>query len=204
MWKGKKKDKPKEILEDVLMKERPDRRLLPHVPGRQRSGHNRRALLDEEVAKYSYLKFANGEDANARYLVDYDVRIMTGSKGFGHSYKGKAKDLSVTGMGLTVDADAARDIVKNGVLTVAFEITPGSMPEGLEIKVKTQAKCVRPTSEDLAAFLAEHGEDQPVFLGLEFSENLLEYSSRHSSRFAAPFVSLLLKRKCRRCSRKRK
>lgn len=66
------------------------------------------------------------------------------------------------------------------------------MPEGLEMKVKTPAQCVRPTSENLEAFLAEHGEDQPVFLGIEFSENLLEYSSRHSSRFAVPFVSFLL------------
>ena len=192
MWKGKKKDKPEEKLEEVLMKERPDRRLLPHVPGRQRSGHNRRALPDEEVAKYSYLKFANGEDANARYLVDYEVRITTGTKGFGHTYVGHAKDVSVTGMGLTVDADAARDIVKHGSMTVSFEITPGTMPEGLEMKVKTPAKCVRPTPENLEAFFAEHGEDQPVFLGIEFSENLLEYSSRHSSRFAVPFVSFLL------------
>ena len=36
-----------EVLEDILMRERPDRRLLPHVPGRQRSGHSRRALPDE-------------------------------------------------------------------------------------------------------------------------------------------------------------
>ena len=125
MLKGKKQVKPKEKLEDVLMKERPDRRLLPHVPGRQRSGHSRRALPDEEVAKYGYLKFANGEDANARYLVDYDVHITTGNLGLGHTCKGKAQDLSVTGMGLTVDADDARAIVNSGSLTLSFEIKPG-------------------------------------------------------------------------------
>ena len=195
MLKGKKQVKPKEKLEDVLMKERPDRRLLPHVPGRQRSGHSRRALPDEEVAKYGYLKFANGEDANARYLVDYDVHITTGNLGLGHTCKGKAQDLSVTGMGLTVDADDARAIVNSGSLTLSFEIKPGTMPEGLEMKVKTQAKCVRPSKEDLEQQLAEQasrGENKPVFLGVQFNENLLEYSRRHSSRFAVPFVSFLL------------
>ena len=182
-------------LEDVLMKERPDRRLLPHVPGRQRSGHSRRALPEEEVAKYGYLKFANGEDANARYLVDYDVHITTGNLGLGHTCKGKAQDLSVTGMGLTVDADDARAIVNSGSLTLSFEIKPGTMPEGLEMKVKTQAKCVRPSKDDLEQQLAEQasrGESKPVFLGVQFNENLLEYSRRHSSRFAVPFVSFLL------------
>lgn len=195
MLKGKKQVKPKEKLEDVLMKERPDRRLLPHIPGRQRSGHSRRALPDEEVAKYGYLKFANGEDANARYLVDYDVHITTGNLGLGHTCKGKAQDLSVTGMGLTVDADDARAIVNSGSLTLSFEIKPGTMPEGLEMKVKTQAKCVRPSKEDLEQQLAEQasrGESKPVFLGVQFNENLLEYSRRHSSRFAVPFVSFLL------------
>lgn len=195
MLKGKKQVKPKEKLEDVLMKERPDRRLLPHVPGRQRSGHSRRALPDEEVAKYGYLKFANGEDANARYLVDYDVHITTGNLGLGHTCKGKAQDLSVTGMGLTVDADDARAIVNSGSLTLSFEIKPGTMPEGLEMKVKTRAKCVRPSKDDLEQQLAEQasrGESKPVFLGVQFNENLLEYSRRHSSRFAVPFVSFLL------------
>lgn len=195
MLKGKKQVKPKEKLEDVLMKERPDRRLLPHVPGRQRSGHSRRALPDEEVAKYGYLKFANGEDANARYLVDYDVHITTGNLGLGHTCKGKAQDLSVTGMGLTVDADDARAIVNSGSLTLSFEIKPGTMPEGLEMKVKTQAKCVRPSKDDLEQQLAEQasrGESKPVFLGVQFNENLLEYSRRHSSRFAVSFVSFLL------------
>ena len=195
MLKGKKQVKPKEKLEDVLMKERPDRRLLPHVPGRQRSGHSRRALPDEEVAKYGYLKFANGEDANARYLVDYDVHITTGNLGLGHTCKGKAQDLSVTGRGLTVDADDARAIVNSGSLTLSFEIKPGTMPEGLEMKVKTQAKCVRPSKDDLEQQLAEQasrGESKPVFLGVQFNENLLEYSRRHSSRFAVPFVSFLL------------
>lgn len=195
MFKGKKQAKPKEKLEDVLMKERPDRRLLPHVPGRQRSGHSRRALPDEEIAKYGYLKFANGEDANARYLVDYDVQITTGNLGLGHTCKGKAKDLSVTGMGLTVNADDARAIVNSGSLTLSFEIKPGTMPEGLEMKVKTQAKCVRPSQEDLEQQLAEQasrGDSEPVFLGVQFNENLLEYSRRHSSRFAVPFVSFLL------------
>lgn len=195
MLKGKKQVKPKEKLEDVLMKERPDRRLLPHVPGRQRSGHSRRALPDEEVAKYGYLKFANGKDANARYLVDYDVHITTGNLGLGHTCKGKAQDLSVTGMGLTVDADDARAIVNSGSLTLSFEIKPGTMPEGLEMKVKTQAKCVRPSKDDLEQQLAEQasrGESKPVFLGVQFNENLLEYSRRHSSRFVVPFVSFLL------------
>jgi hypothetical protein len=52
-------------VEDILMKQSPDRRLLPHVPGKHRSGKSRRAISDEEVKKYPYLKFFNGEDLDS-------------------------------------------------------------------------------------------------------------------------------------------
>ena len=184
--------KAKKEIQDVLMQEKADRRLLPHVPGKRRSGHSRRALPDEEVAKYGYLKFANGEDANARYLVDYDVTLHTGTTPLGKAYKGKAKDISVTGLGLTVRAKDARALVAAKKLHVAFEIKAGTMPEGLEMKVRTVATCVRPSLEELEAQLAEQGPDGEIFLGLQFDVNLLEYSRRHHSRYALPFVSFLL------------
>ncbi len=180
-----------EVLEDVLMRERPDRRLLPHVPGKRRSGHSRRALPDEILEKYSYLKFSSGEMANERYLVDYPVRISIG----GRTFQGVAQDISVTGMGLMVTPEEARSLIKAGKAKLSFEITPGTMPEGMEMKVKVDAHVVRPSAEQLEADLARQqaegkGTDK-VLVGLSFDQNLLDVS-QHNSRFDVPFVSSLL------------
>lgn len=180
-----------EVLEDILMRERPDRRLLPHVPGRQRSGHSRRALPDEVLEKYSYLKFSSGEMANERYLVDYPVRITAG----GRVFHGVAQDISVTGMGLLVTPEEARLMIKAGKAKLSFEITPGTLPEGLEMKVKVDAHVVRPTAdqleEDLVKQKAEGKNTEKVLVGLAFDQNLLDVS-QHNSRFDVPFVSSLL------------
>ena len=180
-----------EVLEDVLMRERPDRRLLPHVPGKRRSGHSRRALPDEILEKYSYLKFSSGEMANERYLVDYPVRISSG----GRTFQGVAQDISVTGMGLMVTPEEARNLISAGKAKLSFEITPGTMPEGMEMKVKVDAHVVRPSAEQLEADLARQqaeGKDtDKVLVGLSFDQNLLDVS-QHNSRFDVPFVSSLL------------
>ena len=89
-------NKTKETVEDVLMKQSPDRRLLPHMPGKHRSGKSRRAISDEEVKKYPYLKFYNGEDANVRYEVKYPVNISVGKSVA--SYTAHAVDISISGM----------------------------------------------------------------------------------------------------------
>lgn len=106
--KTKNEYEKEEPVHDILMHQSPDRRLLPHMPGKHRSGKSRRAISDEEVKKYPYLKFFNGEDANVRYDVRYPVKISVSNKA--GSYSGYASDISITGMKLHVSKDAAEAI----------------------------------------------------------------------------------------------
>ena len=187
--------KKEEIVEDVLMKQSPDRRLLPHMPGKQRSGKSRRAISDDEVKKYPYLKFFNGEDANVRYEVRYPVKISVGKSIT--SYSGYASDISISGMRIHTSADAAEEIVTCGTVTLSFGIQPGTLPEGLEMKVKTEAHAAWPPAETVLQKLADvkAGKlpaDTEFAFGMQFEHNLLEYSNKHHARYELMTASFLL------------
>jgi hyaluronan synthase len=193
--KTKKEHKKEEPVHDILMHQSPDRRLLPHMPGKHRSGKSRRAISDDEVKKYPYLKFFNGEDANVRYDVRYPVTISVGNSAV--SYSGYASDISITGMKLHTSLDAAEEIAQNHAVTLAFIIEPGTVPEGLEMKVKTAAHAAWPNQEVVQQKLADvrSGKlpsDTEFIFGMQFEHNLLEYSNRHHARSELMMACLLL------------
>ena len=193
--KTKKEHKKEEPVHDILMHQSPDRRLLPHIPGKHRSGKSRRAISDEEVKKYPYLKFFNGEDANVRYDVRYPVSISVGNSV--PAYSGYASDISITGMKLHASLEAAEEIAKNKVVNLAFRIEPGTVPEGLEMKVNTAAHAAWPNQEAIQQKLADvHSgklpPDTEFIFGMQFEHNLLEYSNRHHARSELMMACLLL------------
>jgi len=193
--KTKNEYEKEEPVHDILMHQSPDRRLLPHMPGKHRSGKSRRAISDEEVKKYPYLKFFNGEDANVRYDVRYPVKISVSNKA--GSYSGYASDISITGMKLHVSKDAAEAIAQKKVVTLSFEIEPGTVPEGLEMKVKTAAHAVWPNEEVVQQKLADVrsgklSSDTEFIFGMQFEHNLLEYSNRHHARSELMMACFLL------------
>ena len=193
--KTKNEYEKEEPVHDILMHQSPDRRLLPHMPGKHRSGKSRRAISDEEVKKYPYLKFFNGEDANVRYDVRYPVKISVSNKA--GSYSGYASDISITGMKLHVSKDAAEAIALKKVVTLSFEIEPGTVPEGLEMKVKTAAHAAWPNEEVVQQKLADVrsgklSSDTEFIFGMQFEHNLLEYSNRHHARSELMMASFLL------------
>ena len=193
--KTKKEHKKEEPVHDILMHQSPDRRLLPHMPGKHRSGKSRRAISDDEVKKYPYLKFFNGEDANVRYDVRYPVTISVGNSVT--SYSGYASDISITGMKLHTSLDAAEEIALNHIVTLAFEIEPGTVPEGLEMKVKTTAHAAWPNQEVVQQKLADVragklSSDTEFIFGMQFEHNLLEYSNRHHARSELMMACFLL------------
>ena len=188
-------NKTKETVEDVLMKQSPDRRLLPHMPGKHRSGKSRRAISDEEVKKYPYLKFYNGEDANVRYEVKYPVNISVGKSVA--SYTAHAVDISISGMKILTSVDAAEEIVTHKSVTLAFEIQPGTLPEGLEMKVKIDAHSPWPAKEVVVKKISDirSGKlpaDTEFAFGMQFEHNLLEYSNKHRARYELMTASFLL------------
>lgn len=190
-----KHNKTENLIEDILMKQSPDRRLLPHMPGKHRSGKSRRAIDDEEVKKYTYLKFLNGEDANTRYEVRYPVKISIGSGAV--SYPGYAEDISVSGMRIHTSAEAAEEISRHKTVTLSFEIQPGTLPEGLEMKVKTSAHPAWPPREVTQQKLddvrtGKLPADTEFVFGMQFEHNLLEYSNIHHARYELMTATFLL------------
>jgi len=175
--------KERKEIEDILLQQRPDRRLLPHVP----DPTNRRKVLDRRKLAASnteeLLSYMNREDVGVRYLVDYEVTV-TLDKSFRlqRSLKGQASDVSATGMGLMVAPEMANAITSSGNLQLSFTIAPGTLPEGLEMKVNLAAKCVRTMAL----------KDGRVLCGLEFEENLLEYANRKRGRYILPTSAMLL------------
>ena len=190
-----KHNKTENQIEDILMKQSPDRRLLPHMPGKHRSGKSRRAIDDEEVKKYTYLKFFNGEDANTRYEVRYPVKISVGSSAA--SYPGYAEDISISGMRIHTSVEAAEEISRHSKVTLSFEIQPGTLPEGLEMKVKTAAHPAWPAREVTLQKLddvrtGKLPADTEFVFGMQFEHNLLEYSNIHHARYELMTATFLL------------
>ena len=106
----------------------------------------------------------------------YPVKISVSNKV--GSYSGYASDISITGMKLHVSKDAAEAIAQKKVVTLSFEIEPGTVPEGLEMKVKTAAHAAWPNEEVVQQKLADVrsgklSSDTEFIFGMQFEHNLL-------------------------------
>ena len=122
-------------VQDVLYEEKQDRRLLSHVPDStgHRSNHSRRGATDE-INTEDYVRYEQDAKNGQRYLVDYPVEMRLPGGG---SLTGRAVDISTTGILVRMDTVPGRAVPTfEGDVKLTFEITPGSMPEGYEMKVK--------------------------------------------------------------------
>ena len=151
---------------DVLYYEKPDRRLLSYVPdgSGQRSNRDRRGEAGIRFSDYE--NYQDKEKSGQRYLVDYKVKVVIGTKIFWAD----AVDISTTGMLLSMSSGVDRYLIESAEhVQLTFEIKPGSMPEGYEMRVeKISARCVR---------TFERGENK-VLYGMEFEDSLAEYVSK--------------------------
>ena len=151
---------------DVLYEEKQDRRLLSHVPDStgHRSNHSRRGASDAMNTE-DYVRYEQDAKNGQRYLVDYPVEIRLPGGG---SLTGHAVDISTTGILVRMDKVVGRAAPTfEGDVKLTFEITPGSMPEGYEMKVKK-----------LPATVARRFETESGLLyGMEFKKSLAEYAA---------------------------
>ena len=172
-----KKEKP-----DILYEEKPDRRLLSYVPDAsgQRSNHDRRGGFDGQEPE-DYTEYQREDKAGQRYLVDYAVDMSFEGSGGSGILKGTAVDISTTGLLVKFPIwEKAPQIGDKAKLT--FEITPGSMPEGYEMKIKKlKAKCVRVVEKD--------GE---MLCALEFSDTLAQYATAKRQNYMLGASAFLL------------
>jgi len=157
--------------EDVLYEEKPDRRLLSYVPDESglRSNHDRRGHHEEDTdGKIDYRLYEKDDKSGQRYMVDYDVTVSFYYQGQREQFVAKAVDISTTGMLLRLPMGKEQLIKESDKLKLKFKITPGSMPEGYEMKISSlKATCVR---------LFDRG-DGSVLCGVEFTDTLAQYAA---------------------------
>ena len=107
---------------------------------------------------------SNHDRREQRYEVCYDVKV--------NSIKATISDVSTTGCLIKSD----KELPEHAKLT--FEISPGSMPEGYEAKIKS-----------LPAKLVRHHNDE---YGYEFETTLSEYITKKRQRYMITMASIFM------------
>ncbi|NLM04148.1 MAG: glycosyltransferase family 2 protein [Clostridiales bacterium] len=185
--KKKKSQKKDRIIKDILLETKGDRRLFPNVPDKsqQRSNIDRRGQqrLDDLSSNNNINDFIKANEAGIRYKVSYDVEVICKNKGTKSKFFCKGIDISMTGILLQIRKKQDMQSLESAdSIELNFEIIPGTMPEGMEMKVKIFASIVRTqiVSED------------EILCGLQFKEELSIYSTRKKDRYMLMISSLLL------------
>ena len=179
-----KKKKVRENKGDILYQIKEDRRILSNVPDKTkiRTNIDRRGNTNKNTSK-NINDYIADKERGIRYKVNYNVEVSYKIKGIKKRFYTKGIDISMTGILLEVaDYNDAMDIKEAKEIYIKFEITPGTMPEGLEMRVKTKARLVR---------MEQEGKDI-FFCGMVFSQPLSEYVSRRKGRYMLVISSLLL------------
>ena len=173
-------------INDILMKPRPDRRLLPNVP----DSEQRRTTIDRRHLRITikdgfndFREIEQEEAGGKRYLIDYDVKVEA-DKAFQlrKKFMVKAIDISCSGILLRIPTDLIQYFSSLKTARLKFNIVPGSLTEGLEMSVNMLADVVRIASQT----------DGTALCGLKFHENLVEYANSRKGRYLLPVTSFLL------------
>lgn len=182
-----KKEKAKKTQEeqDVLFHLKPDRRLLSYAPDvtGTRTNRDRRGQNSAKTSE-GYIKLQQDDKNGQRYLVDYKVTAAFQYEGKHYTKTLKGEDISTTGILLTQPAESEPlPLLEAENIKLTFEITPGSMPEGYEMKVrKIPAKCVREAVRP----------DGSHIYGMQFTSTLAEFSNTHRKNYMLAVASFFL------------
>lgn len=180
LYKKKNKDN-----EDILLVTEKDRRVLSNVPDKEgiRKGIDRRGKKVLDRNKDKVIAFIEGKKAGIRYVTEIDVKVKCKNSKEKKEFIVKSCDISTTGILIKLDNKEQLEIInKAETLELQFKILPGSMPEGYEMKVKIKGKKVRDKVD----------KDGNILCGIEFLENLSEYSNRTKDRYFLILSSLAL------------
>ncbi len=180
-FKKKKKNK-----DDILLQVKADRRLLENVPDEEkiRKNRDRRGSAADNDGEETVHSFMSKKNSGIRYVVDYDVKIIAIDKtGKQYKFTCKGVDISTTGILLRISQIKWKQVLENAKkIKIKFEITQGSMPEGYEMKIRTQAKLAR----------TQVTEEQELLAGLEFHKTLSQYANHRKGRYTLFFAGLFL------------
>ncbi|WP_144349333.1 glycosyltransferase family 2 protein [Sporomusa termitida] len=169
--------------QDLLLVAKPDRRRLAKVPDQEglRTNTDRRRGSSTAVAA-DFAQIIDNENKGKRYVVDYAVAIEYSAAGQKITGAGKGADISSSGMLLEVPPAVAQALSQSPTIRLKFVITPGSMPEGYEMKVDIAARYIRCSQTAGGACLC----------GVEFTESLAQYATRKKNWYMLSIASLLL------------
>lgn len=163
----------KKKVEEVLTVSRADRRLLSNVPDpeRIRNQVDRRGVKDAKGADQTqadpeYLDKLRM--LSLRYMANFEVRVYTRGQQRKHSLKGRAVDISSTGLLAEFAPSAASQLFEGKKVSIHCEIPPGTMPEGFESTVNIEATVVR-------TYAQEDEVQEKWMVGIEFAKPLTEY-----------------------------
>lgn len=178
------KKNSKEV-EDVLLKPLKDRRLLSNVPDIEeiRTNIDRRGKKVLEKDQINIEKLIKSNNYGIRYQVSCEVQVTCYfSKGKKIIIKCMSRDISTTGILLKIEKESQLELLNTAQkIKLKFEILPGSMPEGYEMKVNTLVKMVR----------FQKLSDEAIFCGFEFLETLAQYANKKKGRYML-FISAIL------------
>lgn len=180
--------KKEKNIEDVLIKQKEDRRLLSNVPDEKgiRNNLDRRGtknITGKDQYSKDFLKKYNF--MSTRYLVESDVKItcIKNGKKIG-SIVGRTQDISPTGMLVVLKDENAKSMLEGSTtFIIKTKIEAGKMPEGFESKIKGYAKLVR---------TQQTKEDDRLLCGFEFSEDMFEYFKKRKDRYLLVTSSFFL------------
>lgn len=171
---------------DVLLETKEDRRLFPNVPDKtgKRSNIDRRGRqVIDELENIDVTGFIKANQAGIRYKVAYDVKVVCKSEGKRYKFRCQGLDISMTGILLRIEDRENLDRLKTAQwIKLKFEILPGSMPEGMEMKVKILADIAR----------IQEVSEKEFLCGLQFKEELSVYKMRRKDRYMLMISSILL------------
>ena len=178
-----KSKKKKKNLEDVLLVEKKDRRILSHVPDKtkERGDAERRGYESSHI--HSYEDYIAEKTSGIRYITGFDVELKTfDKKDPRKKVTCKAVDISNTGMLLELSEADYNALINVERLKTHFRVTPGSMPEGYEMRVSQKIKVVRRVVT----------EDGRHLLGITFTKHLHNYAAANKDRYMFTAAVILL------------
>ena len=187
MAKGK-----KQVIHDVLLQDKKDRRMLPDVPDPDniRSGSERRGHVTiDPDGQINYEETIKKKSEGKRYLVSLKGLLICKGNGKAKKIRCTVIDLSYTGALITLDEDNGAEClerIRNAKrIIIDFEIEPGSMPEGAEMRIRQKINIIR-------TFQREENGILSYQIGIQFDEPLSEYAAKRKDRFDLTIASLWL------------
>lgn len=164
-------------IQDILVRTKTDRRLLPNVPSPEGMRNNLdrrgRGEMDARTPR-RILNLSLPEHRGIRYVCNHPVYVTCRVKhGLTHHFVAESVDISTTGTLIKVKEEWQKDWMKSAdEIVLRFTIQPGTMPESYEMKVKTKA---RVASERV-------GEDGLNYCGMEFDKSLVYHAYKKRGR----------------------